>query len=68
MYDIYLKIKAESNKVQEQQKKNYEAIMAVKAAYKKAYDEIMGKNKSYIDKIKGGYDKEKVKPNKQEQK
>jgi hypothetical protein len=68
MYDIYLKIKAESNKVQEQQKKNYEAIMAVKAAYKKAYDEIMGKNKSYMDKIKGGYDKEKVKPKNQEQK
>jgi hypothetical protein len=66
MYDKYLKIKAESNKVQEQLKKNYEAIMAVKAAYKKAYDEIMGKNKSYMDKIKGGIDKEKVKPQKQD--
>ena len=67
MYDKYLKIKAESNKVQEQQKRNYEAIMAVKAAYKKAYDEIMGKNKSYMDQIKGGFDKEKVMPKKQEQ-
>ncbi len=64
MYDKYLKIKAESNKVQEQQKKNYEAIMAVKAAYKKAYDEIMGKHKAYKDQIKGKIDLEKVKPKK----
>ena len=64
MYDIFLKIKEESNKVLEQQKKNYEAIMAVKEAYKKAYEEIMKKHKDAIDKIKGSIDLEGVKPKK----
>ncbi len=62
MYDKYLQIKKESNRVQDQLKKNYEAIQAVKAAYKKAYDEIMGKHKSYKDQILKGYKKDSVKP------
>jgi hypothetical protein len=62
MYDKFLKVKAESNKVMDQQKRNFEAIAAVKAAYKKAYDDIMNKHKESIDKIKGGFNKESVKP------
>lgn len=62
MYDKFLKIKQESNKVLEQQKKNYEAIQAIREAYRKAKEEILNKNKGYMDQIKGGYDKSKYKP------
>ncbi len=62
MYDKFLKVKTESNRVMDQQKRNFEAIAAVKAAYKKAYDDIMMKHKEGINKIKGGFDKESVKP------
>lgn len=62
MYDKFLKIKQESNKVLEQQKKNYEAIQAVREAYRKAKEEILNKNKGYMDQIKGGFDKSKYKP------
>jgi hypothetical protein len=64
MYNKFLKVKEESNKVMDQQKRNFKAIADVKAAYSKAYDDIMKKHKSGIDKIKGGYDKESVKPKK----
>ncbi|MBN2401916.1 MAG: FecR domain-containing protein [Spirochaetes bacterium] len=64
MYDKFLKVKAESNKVMDQQKKNFTAIAAVKEAYRKAYDDILKKHKEGIDKIKGGFDKESVKPKK----
>jgi hypothetical protein len=64
MHDKFLKIKKESNKVMDQQKKNYAAITAVKEAYRKAYDDILKKHKDSIDKIKGSYDKEQVKPKK----
>jgi len=47
-----------------QQERNFETITAVKAAYKKAYDDIMKKHKEGIDKIKGGFNKESVKPKK----
>ena len=62
MYDKFLKVKMESNKVMDQQKRNFAAIAAVKAAYQKAYDDIMKKHKEGIDKIKGGFDKDAVKP------
>lgn len=62
IYNSFLKVKEESNKVMEQQRVNYEAILAVKEAYKKAYEEIMGKHKDSIDKIKGGINKESTKP------
>ena len=61
MYDTFLRIKEESNKVLEQQKRNYEAIMAVKEAYRKAYEEIMKKHKEAVDKIKGSIDTEQYK-------
>ena len=64
MYDKFLKVKMESNKVMDQQKRNFAAIAAVKAAYQKAYDDIMKKHKEGIDKIKGSYDKDSVKPKK----
>ncbi len=62
IYANFQKVKEESNKVREQQRKNYESIMAVKQAYKKAYDEIMGAHKGMVDKIKGGIKKDSVKP------
>ncbi|MFH0977305.1 MAG: FecR family protein [Spirochaetota bacterium] len=64
MYGKYLKVKKESNKVLDQQKRNLKAIASVKEAYRKAYDEIIGKHKESIDKIKGSFDKEQVKPKK----
>ncbi|MDY6969749.1 MAG: FecR family protein [Spirochaetota bacterium] len=64
IYNQFLKIKEESNKVLEQQRRNHEAIMAVKEAYQKAYNEIMGKHRNYMNKLKGGFDKEKYKPKK----
>jgi hypothetical protein len=62
IFDNFQQIRAESNRVSEQQKKNYEAIKAIREAYKKAYDEIMKKHKENMDKIKGAFDKEKYKP------
>ena len=64
IYNTFQRIKEESNKVLEQQRKNYEAIEAVRAAYKKAYDEIMKEHQDYMKKLKGGFDKEKYKPKK----
>jgi hypothetical protein len=64
IYHNFLKVKKESNKVLDQQQKNYQAITAVKEAYKKAFDSIMNKHKGEVDKIKGSYDKEGVKPKK----
>ncbi len=62
IYDNFLKIKEESNKVLEQQQKNYQAIQAVKEAYKKAYGEIMDSHQEYRDSIKNNIDKDSVKP------
>lgn len=62
IYSAFLKVKEESNRVLEQQRKNLEAIQAVKEAYRKAYDEIMKTHKEYLEKIKGGVDRESVKP------
>ncbi|MFW5771631.1 MAG: FecR family protein [Spirochaetota bacterium] len=62
IYDNFLKIKKESNKVLEQQEKNYQAIQAVKEAYKKAYGEIMDSHQEYMDSIKNNIDKDSVKP------
>jgi hypothetical protein len=62
IYDIFLKIKEESNRVLEQQRRNYKSIRAVKEAYRKAYDEIMGKHKDYMDRIRKDFKKDRVKP------
>ena len=62
MYDTFLRIKKESNRVLEQQQKNYQAIQAVKEAYKKAYGEIMDSHREYMDSIKDTIDKDSVKP------
>jgi hypothetical protein len=61
MHDAFLKLKQESNKVKEQQRRNYEAIQAVRESYKKAYDEIMGKHQENKRKILEGVDLDKVK-------
>ena len=62
MYDMFLRIKEESNRVLEQQRRNYEAIKAVREAYRKAYNEIMGKHKDYIDRLRKDFKKDRVKP------
>ncbi len=64
IYNNFLKVKKESNKVLDQQKKNYMAVKAVKEAYRKAYESIMKKHKDEVDKIKGGINKEQFKPKK----
>ncbi len=64
IYDNFLRIKKESNKVLEQQKKNYEAIAAIKEAYRKAYEDIMQKHKEAVDKIRQSTDTEQYKPKK----
>ncbi len=50
--DSFNKVKEQANRVVEQQKANYEAIMAIRDAYKKSYEEIKGKHKKSIDQIK----------------
>ncbi|MCX8123011.1 MAG: FecR family protein [Spirochaetes bacterium] len=52
IFDSFNKVKAQADKVVKQQKANYEAIMAIKEAYRKSYEEIKGKHKQSIEKIK----------------
>jgi hypothetical protein len=52
IYDAFDKIKSQADRVLQQQKANYEAIMAVKEAYRKSYEEIKGKHKQSIEQIK----------------
>lgn len=62
MYDTFYRIKEESNKVAQQHRINFEALQAVRESYRKAYEEIMGKHRESMEKIKGGIDKEAAKP------
>ena len=62
IYDLFYKIKRESNMVMEQQKKNYEAIQAVKDDYKKAYKKIIGDFEKDKKDIIGDIDFDNVKP------
>jgi hypothetical protein len=55
-------LKEESNKVREQQQRNYENIQAVREAYKKAREEIMNKFQDSKKQIKSGTDLDSVKP------
>lgn len=50
--DSFNKVKEQADRVVQQQKANYEAIMAIKEAYRKNYEEIKGKHKESIEKIK----------------
>lgn len=52
IFDSFNKVKEQADKVVQQQKANYEAIMAIKEAYRKNYEEIKGKHKESIEKIK----------------
>ena len=52
IYDAFDKIKSQADRVLQQQKANYEAIMAIKEAYRKSYEEIKGKHQQSIEKIK----------------
>ena len=62
MYSIFLRIKEESNRVREQQRVNFEALTAVREAYRKNYEEIMKAHKERTESIKGGFEKDRVKP------
>ncbi len=62
IYETFLKIKKESNRVLEQQQKNYQGIQAVKKAYKEAYGDIMDSHSEYMDSIKDTIDRDSVKP------
>lgn len=61
LYQKFNQVKQECNKVAEQQRRNYEALQAVKEAYRKAYDEIVKKHRENVERIKG-YNKESVIP------
>ena len=62
MYAKFLKLKEESNRVKDQLRCNYEAIQAVRESYRKAKDEIIGRQKEDAQKIKGAVDLQNVKP------
>ncbi len=62
IYDQFIRLKRESNKVAEQQRKNYEAIQAVKEEYRKAYEKIIGKYQDDRNRILKGVDFNKLKP------
>ncbi len=62
IYNLFYKIKEESNKVLEQQRRNYEAIQAVKEEYRKAYEKIMGKYLKDKKKILGDINMDNIKP------
>jgi hypothetical protein len=51
IFDSFNKVKEQADRVVQQQKANYEAIMAIKEAYRKSYEEIKGKHKESIKKI-----------------
>lgn len=68
IYDIFAKVKAESNKVLEQQQRNYEEIQKVKQAYRDAYDKIMGKFQEDKDRIFKGFKRDDLKPKLKEDK
>ncbi|MGB4267963.1 MAG: FecR domain-containing protein [Spirochaetota bacterium] len=57
IFDSFNKVKEQADRVVQQQKANYEAIMAIKEAYRKSYEEIKGKHKESIEKIKKEVDK-----------
>ncbi|MEW6528136.1 MAG: FecR family protein [Spirochaetota bacterium] len=52
IFDSFNKVKEQADRVVQQQKANYEAIMAIKEAYRKSYEEIKGKHKESVEKIK----------------
>ncbi|MCP4134422.1 MAG: FecR domain-containing protein [bacterium] len=62
IYNLFRKVKEESNKVMEQQERNYRAIQAVKEAHRQAYKKIMGKFQDDKDRILRGLDMDGVKP------
>ncbi|MBN1532478.1 MAG: FecR domain-containing protein [Spirochaetes bacterium] len=51
LYQRFLQVKKESNRVMEQQRMNMKALAEVKEAYKKAYDRIMGTYRRDFQKI-----------------
>jgi len=62
LYNQFLKVKEESNKVMEQQISNQKALAQVKEAYKKAYDKIMGTYHKDFDRIINDKNFQKVLP------
>ncbi len=52
IFDSFNKVKEQADRVAQQQKANYEAIMAIREAYRKSYEEIKGKHKESIEQIK----------------
>ncbi len=50
----FLQVKEEANKVADQQRRNHEALQAVKEAYRKAYEDIVKKHRDSLESIKQG--------------
>ncbi|MCX7677850.1 MAG: FecR domain-containing protein [Spirochaetes bacterium] len=53
LYNKFLVVKEECNRVAEQQRRNYEALQAVKEAYRKAYEAILKTHRDVMKNIKG---------------
>ncbi len=48
----FIRVKEECDRVADQQRRNYEALRAVKEAYRKAYEEIVKKHRDSVENIK----------------
>ncbi len=52
MYNTFERIKKDSDKIADQQARNYAALMAVKEAYQKAYEAIKGRHQSEVERMR----------------
>ncbi len=62
IFETFERLKKECNKVAEQQRRNYEAIQAVKKAHRQAYEKIIGKFKKDRDSILNPRNRDRIRP------
>lgn len=62
IFKTFERLKRECNKVAEQQRRNYQAIQAVREAHRKAYERIIGKFQKDRDAILNPLNRDKVRP------
>lgn len=52
LYNTFQRIKSDSDRISSQQQKNYQALAAVREAYRKAYEEIVGRHQNEVDRMR----------------
>jgi len=62
IFKTFERLKKECNKVGEQQRRNYEAIQAVKKAHRRAYEKIIGRFKKDRDNILNPGNRDRIRP------